>query len=657
MLELTAKKLHQEARGAETWALDNLSKWSEQVARYHTSAFRKIANSSFDAYPENYYFSYVTDLVSRIAQGAPRARVGTTKEGPQEERALALQYGWDRWAKDTNYKREREKFATDLCFAWPVMMVSLKPQPGMTEADDPLTLPAITRISPRRFFWDPYALTMEECRYLGHIVIRDKEDVRKEAEANPKAGWNLDVLDNMSEDAGVKELRNIKQYTEALPTRKEIIYYELVVFEAPLPDGYSRDDGYNAMVYTVPRSLPTTKGMADKFLREPRPLFCPRGGPYNVGSAYTVPDQPAGLAPLVAAEEQITELNAHVRAANRAAARRKSVALVDGLKPMETAKIVNAQDGDVIAVKGLDKSKVVEIETGGVTQEQVAWNLELRGRVDRNLGMSDAIRGQTTAGVTATAEAVANANSNQRGGFIEDKFNDFEKRGAKMVMWFMEMSESTVFHLGPEASQATGNPGALFIGGNDLKESMRRATKHGLIEPELAKRLVAVHKESGASEKEGSGTTFDDLEIEIQSVRDDGSAQAQMAALGQQIVPILPLIGPTASFFDWPQWFRKLGEAYDMPELGRMIDPNAAGQQFQAMQQAAQGQPGQGQPQGVQIGQGAQGPQVPRLSRDIGHSPVPGWAGTQQAQPATPGGTPKPKGFKPKAAKSMVGGP
>jgi hypothetical protein len=646
MIDVSASNLWQEAKAAEQWATDNLKEFQNQIRRYHTKAYRTTAME--EAYPENYYFSYVTHTVAQLATGEPRARVGTSKEGPAEPRSVALQYGWNRWAKDTNYKREREKFAHDMCFAWPIMLVSLKPRPGMEQADDPLTLPAIARISPMRFFWDPYALSLEDCRYMGHINIRDKDDIEAEQKADKDAGWNLEVLANLSVDAGVKELRNIKQYSEAMPARREVMYYEVIVFEAELPDGYTREEGYNGVKFTIPKTLPSTKGSTPEYLRKPQPVFCPRWGPYVVGGAYTVPDSVAPLAPLVAAEGQISELNTHVRAANRAAARRKSVALVDGLKPTETQKMVNAQDGDVVTVKGLDKSKVVEIETGGVTQEQVMWNLELRGRVDRNLGMSDAIRGQVNEGATATAESVANANSQVRSSFIQEKFSDFEKRGAKTIMWYLDQSESTVFALGAEASSELGMPGALFVGGNDMAESMRRAKKHGLIEADLAKQLVAIHKQANETQREGSGKTFDDLEVEILSIRDDGSAQASMQALGQQIIPILPMVPQTASWFPWEAWFRRLGEAYNMPDLAR-VDVQTAGQLFMAAQlaQAQQGQPGAGGPPGAggapQIGPGTgEGmAKIPRLTRDTGGSPVPGWAGPQARPSATPGGTAK----------------
>ena len=567
------------------------------MQRYHTSAYRKV---KVDApYPENYYFSYVTHQLGQLSVGEPRARLGSVKAPP-----TALQYGVNRWFRDTNYKRLREKFVVDSCFAWPVALISLRPRPGFEEREDPLTLPQVARISPRRFFWDQYALSMEEARLMGHIVVRDKDDVRRDAEADPDGGWNLDVLDAMSVDSGLDSLRDTKKYAEGVPSRKEISYFEVWVAEAET-EGDS-DEGYHGRIYTIPRLLPTSKGGSDKFLREPRDWFGPRWGPYIVGGAYTVPDHAAPLAALMAAESQITELNKHVRAADRASSRRKNVALVDGLKPAETAKIVNSEDGDVIAVKGLDKSKVIEIETGGVTPQQIEWNLELRGRVDRNLAMSDAMRGQTRAGVTATAEIAADANAQARGSFVEEKFKDFESRIVRSVCWYLNESESAVF----ETDQG------LFVGGHDIKESMRRAAKHGLVDSQHAKVVVAQHSAKQQSEAEGSGTSFDDLEIEVESVRDDGHEQMELAALGQQFLAALPII-PVTPYFDWQTWFRWVGEAYGRPEAARLLDMGAAEQQAQQMQ-AAPGQPASAP------ALGAQGP--PRLGRDVGRSPMPALA-------------------------------
>jgi hypothetical protein len=520
----------------------------------------------------------------------------------------ALEDAGNRWILDTNYQREREKLGTDFCFAWSVAIVTQGARTGFEQAEDPVMTPKAIRLSPRRFGWDPLSLSIEEARYMYHVMIRDKDDILEDAK-DEKSGWIKENIESVPTDIDAKGLRNKYEYGET-PSRNEVIYYEIWVPEYTLPEdddfwsGMSKEEKtrYHGTIFTVAWASEDGKGQA-AYLRDPRPFFGPRWGPYIVGGQYTVPDESAPLSALTANEGQIQELNNQARANNNAAQRRKTLALVDGLKPAMINKLAAAPDGDIVAVSGIEKNKVIEIEVGGASQDAQMREFELRGRVDRNLAMGDAVRGQVSGAGTATENAIAAQASSALTGFVDMKFVEFEKRLFRSVLWYFDQDERSVLPLGREYG--------VFVGGQSpeqMSEGIRRAVKAGYMPRDQGDAMIQMLGQMTDTDEEGSGMSFDDLEIHIDAVRNDGSEVQKMIAASNAVMQMLPAV-MSIPFWDWKSWLKRWGEAFNMPDLDQYLNLDAAAEmasmnmEMQMMSGGGAGQmggrPGGGQPEPV----------------------------------------------------------
>lgn len=576
MLDVTAQNLYDEVQAAQRYCEKHREWFGRQVQRYASPFYGKFTGRE-EYFPENYYYAYVAHTVARLTAIEPKIRLSTARD---QARVQALEDAGNRWILDTNYQREREKLATDFCFAWSVAVVRQESRTGFEQAEDPVMTPKAVRISPRRFGWDPLALSIEEARFMYHVMIRDKSDLLEDAK-DGDSGWDEAAIKAVPVDIDAKGLRD-KYLTGETPSRNEIIFYEIWIPEYSLPEdddfwnGMSKQEKsrYHGTIFTVAWGSEDGKGAA-AFLRKPRPFFGPRWGPYVVGGQYTVPDESAPLSALTANEGQIQELNNQARANNNAAQRRKTLALVDGLKPSLINKLASSPDGDIVAAPGIEKNKVVEIEVGGASQEAQMRELELRGRVDRNLAMGDAIRGQVSGAGTATENAIAAQASSALTSFVDMKFMEFEKRVFRSILWYFDQDERSVLPLGREYG--------VFVGGQgpeEMAEGVRRAVKAGYMERQQGEAVMQMLSQLADTDEEGSGMSFDDLEIHIDAVRNDGSEIQKMIAASNAVMQMLPAV-MAAPFWDWKSWLKRWGEAFNMPDLDQYLNLDAAAEMAQ----------------------------------------------------------------------------
>jgi hypothetical protein len=604
MLKVTAQNLYDEVQAAQRYCEKHREWFGRQVQRYASPFYGRFSGKE-EYFPENYYYSYVAHTVARLAAIEPKIRLSTARD---QARVQALEDAGNRWILDTNYQREREKLGTDFCFAWSVAIVTQGARTGFEQAEDPVMTPKAVRLSPRRFGWDPLSLSIEEARYMYHVMIRDKDDILEDAK-DEKSGWIKENIESVPTDIDAKGLRNKYEYGET-PSRNEVIYYEIWVPEYTLPEdddfwsGMSKEEKtrYHGTIFTVAWASEDGKGQA-AYLRDPRPFFGPRWGPYIVGGQYTVPDESAPLSALTANEGQIQELNNQARANNNAAQRRKTLALVDGLKPAMINKLAAAPDGDIVAVSGIEKNKVIEIEVGGASQDAQAREFELRGRVDRNLAMGDAVRGQVSGAGTATENAIAAQASSALTSFVDMKFMQFEMRLFRSVLWYFDQDERSVLPLGREYG--------VFVGGQSpeqMSEGIRRAVKAGYMPRDQGDAMIQMLGQMTDTDEEGSGMSFDDLEIHIDAVRNDGSEVQKMIAASNAVMQMLPAV-MSIPFWDWKSWLKRWGEAFNMPDLDQYLNLDAAAEmasmnmEMQMMSGGGAGQmggrPGGGQPEPV----------------------------------------------------------
>lgn len=611
-LNCSADNLIHERDQAEEYKRLHLHQLRDRIKRLHGPAYKGGGPQAMETHgydPENTYYQYTSLMNPRLAQEPFEVRLSTRRPAAQELVSRALRHAISRWVRDTQYQDLREQVATDFNVAWGVMMTTLGPAPGYEENDDPVLWPHVSRISPFDFGWDPLAKSPQMCRYMYHRVVEDKSTLIERAKAGTESGWNLDVIERL----GINKIddRNDPDHEIAID-RKEVAYDIFWVSEKELdsfPDDRegkpSRDQGYNGTLYYVAQTQEGSdqEGKRGVYVREPQPYYGPRWGPYSWFGGMYISDEAAPIAPLVALETQIRELNALVRAINRSDRSYKRLVLVDSSHP-KLAQIIKGSPHDfVIPVRGLNTDQVIQLEVGGSTQMMHAGAQNSRMLLERGLGMDDALRGYVSGEGTATEHSIAAEMGALRITFPVQRYRRGELQAIKTVAWYLYHTDEVVVPLDAQASEELGIDAPLFLGG-------------GL-------------------EGEGSGASFDDLGIEIHVVP-EGLEQRRQMELLNLLPQLLPAI-VSFPFARWPEYLDTVGQINRMPELSRFIDWNAAREMA-----------------GMMIEQGAmtglQGDQ-PRITRDLGGSGIvrhavsasrgPG-QGEPSAAPAAGGGqTPK----------------
>ena len=572
MLGTSPRELYEEIKAAERLREKHTSSMAAQLENY-TGPYYKEDSGSGGFSAENHYYEFISLVVPRLVFDNPRVRVETRRPGTQTVVAQAMKHGLNRWVRDVSLSSLLTDAATDMCFNFGVTLITEQENKGLRPSADaqmPSTpmWPVATRIPQHRFFIDPAAETMIDARFVGHKWVRDKEDLLKLAREDKDAGWDADSIENMTVTSDERELGRSEK---DLPDREEVVCYEVWVPEHELDDSMGEKQGFHGTIFTLAVAVDDEDEKA-AFIRAPRPYYGPRWGPYTMFGIYKVPNAIYPLAPLVAIEGQIEELNRHAESAAESADAYKKLILVDNTDPKFVQRIKDAKDNYVIPVSGLEKSRVVQAEIGGMTQQQLSYLQVARDRLDRNSGITDAQRGNVEGRGTATEVTVAAEASTVRMAFMKRQFSNSVQQLLKTVAWFLYHDDRVVMPLGREAEQDMGIEDPWLVGGD--------------------------HDPEGNS-------SFDDLELEIDPYSmertTEGTHQRRTMDMYRLLLESAPMI-PQMPYLDWNGIFAQLGDALNMPDLGALVDVNMA---MQMAQIEGDGPQGERSPQ-------------PRFSRDIG---------------------------------------
>lgn len=563
MLKVDASNLLEEIRAAERLRDKHLSSFGDQVESYHGPYWKGDATTAGYS-PENHYYEYISLMVPRLIYDNPRVRCKTRRPGAQKFVAEAVRHALNRWSKDTSLRRLLRETATDMLFNFSVVMTSeevnksLKPQMDTTGNSKPMW-PTCTRIPQNKFFIDPAATSPRDARFMGHQWVRDHEDLMDLAREDKDEGWNLEAIENLKPTTDEREL---KRKEKDLPDREEVVCYEVWIPEITLEDSLGSEEGFHGTIYTLGVVASSNDDEDDRraMVRDPRPYYGPRWGPYTMFGVYKVPNAIYPLSPLAAIEGQVQDLNDHVLSASRSAEQYKKLILVDNTDPKFAQRVKDAHDNYVIPVSGLEKQRVVQAEVGGMTQQQLSYIEAARDRLDRNSGIHDAQRGNVEGRGTATEIQVATEAATVRMAFIRQQFADGVEQLLKTVAWFFYYDDRVIIPLGEEGQRALGIEDPWLQGGDHDPES---------------------------------GATFDDLELEIEpysmSRTTEGQHQQRVMQMYQLIVQTAPMM-PQMPFIKWKEMLYHLGDAMNYPEIAELVDTDMAqgiGDQNRANEQEA----------------------------------------------------------------------
>ena len=555
MLDTTPANLYEEIQAAEDLRDAHLESYTDLVSQFVGSAYRDMSDEGTDV-PENHVYEYLSLTIPRLVHDNPRVRVSTRRPVTQRMTSLAMEHGLNRWAKDTNVRQPLMMSGYDMLLNYGVLLTVQETQPGFddTNPDSP-QWPRCYRVSPKRFFVDPLALSFEQARFVGHVWIRDKEDLLEEAKDDDT--WNKEFIESIGDDVDVDNYRDSTGGKKNPPTRKEILGYEVWVPEIQHDEELGPMEGFNGTIYTISMAQGTGDEIKVDYLREPRPYYGPPSGPYTMFGAYCVPDNSFPLSPLVAVAGQSDDLNEHVIAARRAAAQYKRMVFVDAKNKKLAQDVASSPDNFVVPVENLDKDSIVPVELGGVTQQMIGYIQMARERLDRNSGIQDAQRGVVTGDATATEVQIAEASGSMRFAYIRRQFIDAVNSAIRKVAWFMFHDDRVAFPIGVEAAEAMGQPEPWWVGG--VQTMM-------------------------------TGERFEDLEMEVEAYSMERTNEALMQKRAMETLQIVTQSAPMMMqmpFLDWDSLLKIVGDAMNMPELGELINKEEMQQFIQAQQQAA----------------------------------------------------------------------
>lgn len=404
--------------------------------------------------PEAAVHSYVAMLLPRLVHDNPRVRVTSSMPVTQKQVAPAMKAALDQWASLTQMRIVNERLAMDMILGWGVSYTAQMPAPYQRawDGEEPW-LPREYRISPDFFIMDPKCDHAEEARYMGHIWWCDKDDLIKRASEDgtfDKA--EVEALATTSD-------RDSGNWSRDRPgeDRRQVGIYELWVPEIHQQDTEAWDKAkgdsrVNGTLFTVAHY-----GGGSRFIRKPRPYYGPRSGPYTIHGAYSVPECPWPLSPIVAVMRQIEMANT-MAVAQETAMREYRRILIGDQKTMQDVA------GNPLKNMFTGTAQTTQTyEVGGMTAQHVAAFEAAFARLDRALGMSDAMRGNITGDGTATEAAMAQGAANMRIAHVIRQFTAAAEERFRKVAWYMFYDERVKIPVG-EVKDATAKE-SVFTGG------------------------------------------------------------------------------------------------------------------------------------------------------------------------------------------------
>ena len=518
----------------------------ELLQRYPGPWWQGAISSTGSVDAENAAFEYVSHQMSQDVWANPRWRVSTKRPRAQQMVAQAIDFGANRWTQDSDFKTVLEDICVDRAFAWGVGHVSPQPREDAFEAEDPILWPQATRLSPWDFGFDNRAKTWRQARMLWHDYSVDRMDTLKRAREDrrrpedKREGWDYNALLSLPATSRTSARHRTQQEG---PDRDELKLSDIWIPGVRLDGEPGPEDGFNGVICTI-----SEHATGAIHVREPRPFFGPRWGPYTVFGTYIVPDSPYPLSLLLAVAGLIDQSSRLSKAVDQQVEAYKRLLLV-GAQDNQLAQTIRDGKSDHVhfarGIAELDRF-VREYEIGGTTPGNVAAEQRSIGKRNRMMGLDEVQRGHVTGEGTATEVQLAVEASMGRQGYVKGKFQDGARRMGKTVCWYLYHTDEIEFPLGPEAVEEMGfdpmETEALFRGGDF---------------------------------RDGSGATFDDLGLEIEAHSMERPSEAFLRQRGEfvanlvQLAPAFAQAGQLGG--DVKALLDAFGDAFGMPQASRLF--------------------------------------------------------------------------------------
>lgn len=442
---------------------------------HHESSRANIANYVGDDFQvgfapelrahENHSFDHIVHTVPALAYHQPKVKAKSRRPRVHRELSGGLTHAMNRVVADIDFAGRITEIGHDAQF-FPISwgLVTLERAPGGRPEAKHTVRPTVDRLSPERVFCDPQAYALQACRFIGHDMIRDHDDMMEETFIDPETGeerhvYNQDVLRAITPDADLHEdtdhMVGAREAANPVP-RKQVRFFEIYVPET-------------RKIYTL-----AVSGESKEYLREPRDFFGPDWGPYIPFTIYYVPDSIYALPPLATTRGLVDELNAHLDQMTDQADQARQFSVVNASNTKAVAAVKNGRNGDILAVPGFDASQVATVTIAGPSPEQMAYVDSLRARLDRKSGITDFQRGNVTGDATLGENQLAAASTDFRRKFMQKQFHRGTQKVLESLAWYLVHSRNVAVPIsvpaGPDAmptptgAQTADGPGGMQAG-------------------------------------------------------------------------------------------------------------------------------------------------------------------------------------------------
>lgn len=559
MLKLTAQNLMVEVQDAIDFRREHTDESKKQIELMAGDAYRSSWTPSIKG-DVNHPFEFSSNILPALVYSNPKVKITSRRPRAQRELVGAMQHGLNRWIADVDLKRVLRRIALDTMFDFGIALVTMEALPGYENKRIPPMRPCVKRISPRRYFEDPRG-GISGPRFMGHALVRDKEDLLKAKNPDGSPVYDQKILEQLNTNTEELEFREDElddSLKASRPSRDQVVIYEVYVPETK-------------MIYCLSMQPTENKKGKAVFIRKPRKAFCPPAGPYVRFGIYDVPDQVYPLAPLAATAAQVEEINAHRAQTRRQADTARRLLLVDAAQQALVEAVTTYKDGTVAAIPGFNRNLFAEVDLGGPSKESLNYVQILSAELQRTSGLTDMMRGQIS-GATATEVNEASAGQDTRVRYMQDRFRESVADVLNAAAWFMFESHSIVFPV-PQAQAAR----SVF---EWQKEEDDTDQEDGIF--------------LGGVQPGQEDFTFSDLELEIQpysmEMVDQVILQRRMQTAFQVLMSAAPMIIQTP-YLNWPAILDDYFEALNIPDGRKYIDWRKLEEMMQA--QFTPGQPQQ----------------------------------------------------------------
>lgn len=423
--------------------------------------------------------------------------------------------------------------------------------------------PVFRHKSPREYGFDSLAKKWLDRRYDWMVFMYPREELMERARTHPEEGWNVDAIKKARGDADLDMLGYDDKVRDL--NRDMVVGVEFWMRNEQLP-GYDREEGFNGTCRTVGVNGSLGRNGRPLQLRKPRGFFGPPDGPRQIFGIYPVLDDPFPLSPLTAMQIQSADVNAHAQAISTAAAGYKRLVFVDATDVDLVAKVKRCKTDWVVPINGMSKGGIVSVELGGASETQLGYMGLAKARLDRGLGINDALRGNVTGLGTARENEIAASSSSVRLGFADRRFVADTASALKRMAWYIYHSNQVAIPLGEDAASEMNMQGRQVM----------TAAGPVMVPPE-----PWFH---GGLFWEATGLDFEflGLTVEPYSMKrtDEATTAARMQMALQLAVEIAPVI-PLNPHVRWKQLFQMIADANNWPEFSDLVDFDIAAKMAQ----------------------------------------------------------------------------